>query len=182
MNKHLNEKNENTEKVIHLLVTTLCDRNCKYCCNKQYSFDEIPTVTDEELRNAEIICLTGGEPFKYSAPNEIAEKLKRDYKNIKAVYVYTNAVELGQYIVEKDSDGQFNYIDGVNVSIKCKADADAFLDYIVNVKAIKKMKSNLLYVFDNLLPKGTDVGNFVWKDRTWQPDFKPASDSIFRRI
>ena len=33
MNKHLNEKTERTEKIIHLAITTLCDRKCKYCCN-----------------------------------------------------------------------------------------------------------------------------------------------------
>lgn len=182
MNSHLNEKTEATEKVIHLLVTSLCDRNCKYCCNKQYSLDEIPTVTEEELRKAEVVCLTGGEPFKYSNPCEIAAKLKRCYKNIKAVYVYTNAVELGQYIMRHD-DATLACLDGLNVSLKCKADADAFENWIVHNQYVRNLPSNLLYVFDEAdFSKVSFCGNFTYKERSWQPDFKPASDSIFRRI
>ena len=45
----LNEYNDQTKGKIHLMVTTLCDRDCKYCCNKQYDLDAIPTVTPEEL-------------------------------------------------------------------------------------------------------------------------------------
>ena len=59
----LNERNENTKGVIHLLTTTLCNRDCKYCCNKQYDMNEILYVTDSELREAHTLCLTGGEPF-----------------------------------------------------------------------------------------------------------------------
>lgn len=32
----LNPKTDATKKVIHLMVTPLCNRNCRYCCNKQY--------------------------------------------------------------------------------------------------------------------------------------------------
>jgi molybdenum cofactor biosynthesis enzyme MoaA len=181
MNKHLNEKTEKTEKVIHLLVTTLCDRNCKYCCDKQYSFDEIPTVTDKELKEAEVICLTGGEPFKYSQPNEIAYNLKTRYKNIKAVYVYTNALEFAEYLFKYDNS--IDFIDGVNVSIKTKRGLDFFNIYIKNDKRLKaKELSNILYVFDNLISKNSNIGNFRYKERNWQPDFKPADNSIFRRI
>ena len=56
----LNEKNEFTKKVVHLLITSLCNRNCPYCCNKQYSLDDVPYITDEELKETEVLCLTGG--------------------------------------------------------------------------------------------------------------------------
>lgn len=180
MNVRLNEKTAKTEKVIHLLITTICDRNYKYCCNKQYTFDEIPYVTNDELKTAEVICLTGGEPFKYSQPNEIAGFLKRKYKNIKAIYVYTNAIELNNYLIYKC--GELNNIDGLSVSIKCNADAEAFQNDIIHHPEIIKLKSNLLYIFDGLLHKGINIGNFIWKDRSWQPNFKPADDSIFRKI
>lgn len=35
---------------IHLMVTPLCDRTCKYCCNNSYTLNDIPIITDEELR------------------------------------------------------------------------------------------------------------------------------------
>ena len=40
----LNERNEKTKNVIHLLVTARCDRDCPYCCNKQYDIKDIPVV------------------------------------------------------------------------------------------------------------------------------------------
>lgn len=172
----LNEKTAKTEKVIHIMVTSLCNRNCKHCCNKQYSLNDIPYVTDEELKNAHTICLTGGEPFLYAEPASIAEYYKRHYKNVKNIYVYTNAKELADYL---KNDHLMNYIDGVNVSIKTKADLIAF-DNIVKDEQINRMTSNLLYVFNDLLPENN--GNFTVVNREWQKDFKPADDSIFRRI
>ena len=78
----LNERNANTQKIVHIMVTTFCNRNCKFCCNKQYDLNDIPYATEEELRSAEIVCLTGGEPFQFSNPCEIANQLKRKYPNI----------------------------------------------------------------------------------------------------
>ncbi len=171
----LNEKNERTQRIIHLLVTNLCQRNCKFCCNKQYDMSKVEYVTDEELKNAEILCLTGGEPFQFTNPCEIARYYKRTYPNIKKVYVYTNALELGMFL----QNNEIHSIDGVNVSIKVKADAMVFDNIIKNDETIVNLSSNLLYVFDNLYsetPKGFNVFQ-----REWQEDFEPADDSIFRR-
>ena len=43
----LNDRTDKTKGIIHLMVTSLCDRNCPYCCNKQYDLNDIPYVTDE---------------------------------------------------------------------------------------------------------------------------------------
>lgn len=175
----LNKKNEKTEKVIHLLVTNLCDRSCMYCCNKQYDINKIPYVTDQELRNARVLCLTGGEPFKYAQPNEIAKYYKGRYPNINKVYVYTNAYEFNKYWL---SGNFIDYIDGINVSIKSGVDIIAF-DFIKermrNYPRSKEM-SNRLYVFDDLYRGNAE--NFLIISRKWQEDFEPATDSIFRRI
>ena len=183
---YLNEKNEITEKKIHLLVTIFCDRNCPDCCNNQYDMTTIPVVTEEELRNAEEIYLTGGEPFAYADPCRIAWRLKKDYLNIKKVFVYTNATELAFYIAKKQTLftlSSFNDLDGLTVSIKDEKDRWYF-DYIVKIKEINELESNILYVFPNI--PGCDhfdnLGNFIKKDRYWQKDFTPAPDSIFRRI
>jgi len=179
MNAKLNEKTELTEKVIHILVTTLCNRNCKHCCNKQYDLNDIPQVTDEELRNAHTVCITGGEPFLFTDPGAIAKYYKRNYPNIKNVYVYTNAVELADYLETHRNFDALTPIDGVNVSIKVPADKTKFEQTIINDDRIAMMRSNLLYVFDNLMPTLTD--NFTVVNREWQADFNPAPDSIFRR-
>ena len=36
----LNEKNEVTEKVIHIMITNKCNRNCPFCCNNQYNVND----------------------------------------------------------------------------------------------------------------------------------------------
>ena len=174
---NLNKKTDNTKRIIHLLVTNLCQRDCKYCCNKQYDMNEIEYVTDEELKDAEILCLTGGEPFLFANPCEIAKYYKIRYPNIKRVYVYTNSMELAYYI---QNGNKIEYIDGVNVSIKSYKDAYMFDEVIANNEDILSLQSNLLYVFDNLYPN-TSKG-FTVIDRKWQENFMPANDSIFRRI
>lgn len=172
----LNEKNESTEKIIHIMVTSLCSRNCKHCCNKQYDLNDIPYVTDEELKKAETLCLTGGEPFAFTNPCEIANYYKRKYKNIKNIYVYTNAVELAKYLMHNTIEN----IDGISISIKTDADAAAFDYFIKDKKAIRNLTSNRLYVFDNLYTE--EIQGFTVIHREWMSEFQPANDSIFRRV
>lgn len=175
----LNEYNENTKKNIHIMVTSLCNRNCKYCCNKQYDLNDIPYVTDEELDNAENIFITGGEPFLFSNPNDIAFKLKKEHRNIKNVYVYSNALELYRYLQMNVDWNCLIHIDGITLSIKNKADLKIF-PRIANNCNIQNLKSNWLYVFDNLEPQ--DCGNFIMIKRDWQENFKPDPNSIFRKV
>lgn len=181
----LNERNEKTKKIIHIVVTELCDRNCPYCCNKQYNMNDISRVTDEELKEAEILFLTGGEPFAYTQPDKIAEYYKTRYSNIKKVFVYTNALELGQYIIktEKTHSGfsPWLQINGLSISIKNKADVEVFNKIIKNYKPIIELESNRLYIFNNLYPI-KDIEGFKVTKREWQVDFIPADDSIFRRM
>ena len=173
----LNELNDKTKKVIHLMVTSLCNRNCNHCCNKQYDLNNIPYVTDSELKDAEVLCLTGGEPFLFTNPCAISEYYKKMYPNIKKVYVYTNATELGSWISMND---KLYSIDGVNVSIKNLHDRHVFDAILANNYWINDLTDNRLYIFDNLMPENT--GNFEVIHRSWQKDFEPADDSIFRRI
>ena len=172
----LNERNENTKGIIHLLTTTLCNRDCKHCCNKQYDMNEILYVTEAELHEAHTICLTGGEPFLYTDPCEMARYYKRRYRNIKNVYVYTNALELAQWL----NNNSLHDIDGLNISIKTRADAKAFEHILKNHIDIISLSSNLLYIFDKLYPT-TPLEGYQVFERKWQPDFEPADDSIFRR-
>ena len=177
----LNDKNNITEKKIHIMVTSLCDRNCPYCCNKQYDLNDIAYVTQDELRKAEEIFITGGEPFLYAAPNKIAYRFKRLYPNIKHVYVYTNAFELSEYLMD---GGNLGYIDGVTISIKTPHDKDIFEHYLYNNLDIKCLKSNRVYIFNNLLDEEfiKNTSNMTYSHRTWQKEFTAAPDSIFRKI
>ena len=174
----LNEKNENTEKVIHIMVTSLCNRKCPDCCNNQYDLNDIPYVTDEELKKADTICITGGEPFAYSNPCEIAFLYKTKYPNIKKIYVYTNALELANYLHD---GGTIYAIDGLTISIKNEIDSLYFKRFLYNNEKVNALNDNLLYVF----PGFEDVRcpeNMTKKKRVWQKVFIAAPNSIFRKV
>ena len=200
----LNDKNEKTEKITHLMVTSLCDRDCKYCCNKQYDLSTIPQVTDDELSKAHTVCLTGGEPFIYSQPIEIANWLKKKYPNIEKVYVYTSAVEFSLYMDQNmhSMDPFLKGIDGVNLSVKENGEIpfmhrsiDHLYLYYKKFRAIDM--NNRIYAFTNVYDEAIKLSSFVFAfidsdfleccrfdviKREWQKDFIPADDSIFRRI
>ena len=174
----LNEKNINTEKIIHIMVTSLCNRNCPDCCNYQYNLNDIPYVTDEELKNADTLCITGGEPFAYSNPCEIAFMYKAKYHNIKKIYVYTNALELADYL----NNGHNLYaIDGLTISIKNVTDAIYFERYVIHNEQVLSLEDNLLYVFPGF--ENTKCpNNMTKKNRVWQKNFTAAPNSIFRKV
>lgn len=173
----LNEKNERTEKTIHLMITDKCYRKCPLCCNNQYDINDVAFVTDEELKNAEHIFLTGGEPFAFADPCEFAKQLKEKYPNIKNIYVYTNALELYLYLLKND----IYSIDGVTISIKNKFDYKAFEKSLQYNEQILKLKSNWLYTFPNFNDINYPEKFFTKRNREWQEDFVPDPNSIFRR-
>jgi len=165
---------------LHLLVTSLCDRDCEYCCNKQYNLNDIPYVTEEELDSVEHVYITGGEPFQFTRPEEIARKLKREHTNINRVVVYTNAMELVGVLMLYGHN-VLSHLDGLNISIKTPIDKKAFEDYISRNPAVLSLPYNRLYVFpgfeDTKCPE-----SFAKIRREWQKEFVPAPNCIFRRI
>ena len=167
------------KKDLHLLVTTICDRDCKYCCNKQYDLNDVPYVTEEELNHVENVYITGGEPFKYSDPENIACYLKGKYSNIRKVVVYTNAYELANYL---ESGRTLFWIDGVTVSVKSHDDQLAFNRVIERYQMLNApTMSNRLYISKPFT--ATDrLNSWDIMEREWQPEFKPAPNCIFRRI
>ena len=173
----LNERTDETKKIIHIMITDKCNRKCPDCCNNQYDINLIERVTAEELREAEIIFLTGGEPFAYYPdPCSLAHKIKQTYPNIKQVMIYTNAYELVTYL---KMGGVLHDLDGLTISIKSKKDMEA-IKYLIEHDSLKNIASIRTYVFDGFqtyIPANWDP-----RRRVWQKDFKPATDSIFRRL
>lgn len=181
----LNERNENTVKRIHLLVTDLCSRNCPNCCNKCYSLNDIPVVTEDELSKAEWLFLTGGEPFEFTNPSAIAIAYKKKYPNIKNIIVYGNAAEFYKYLTE--NNGSTFGIDGVSISVKDTKDEVAWgkiWNMICDPCWISKfdnLKHNVIYNFIRRILDSYSDWPVV--ERTWvdYKDWKPSPDSIFRK-
>lgn len=109
------------DKIIHLFILNECTHHCKMCCNKQYSIDDIPVVTVEELKKAETVLLTGGEPFLLDGVCNLAERIKQQYNNVRMIYVYTCGDSLLDYLKRGN---KLHHIDGVNISPKNKYDAE----------------------------------------------------------
>lgn len=166
-------------KTLHLVVTTLCNRDCKFCCNNQYDIANLEYATDEDFKWCEMLCLTGGEPFTYANPVNLAARYKALYPNIKSVIVYANAVELGNYILG-DTRNLFDNIDGINVSIKNAADLDVFNHVIMCTPSFLKKEKNRVYDFlDTSEIKQSQYYSII--KRKWQENFVPAEECRFKR-
>ena len=161
---------------LHLVVTSLCDRRCKYCCNNQYDVRNIPYVTDDDFEQCNMLCITGGEPFVYSNPCNLAKRYRKQFPNLKSVLVYTNAKELNDYL---NGGGTIHDIDGLNISCKTKSDVKIFENSLSHHPQVIKLNMNRVYDFTGLLNDCPDGFGLI--DREWQKVFQPAENCIFRR-
>lgn len=172
----------------HLVITLLCDRKCPLCCNRQWDMINLPYITDEELKQTEMLCITGGEPVAYADPVSVAYYYRMKYPNIKYCTIYTNAWELFFDFDEKiDSWVYETVIDGLNISIKEPNDVEA-LGWLLDRYPVK-LPMNRLYIFPNVWDKTMEVldkypeekEKFEIIRREWQENFVPAPNCIFRR-
>lgn len=194
---YFNGKRASDKDIIHLYMLNTCTHKCKLCCNKLYSVDEIPVVTVEELKRANTICLTGGEPFLIDSICDFAGDIKAQYPNIKQVYVYTCGDSLWHWLEHHNLSALQN-IDGVNISPKNKYDVECVRKIFNNPnyrEDILRLWSSRIYVFPNVRFLEFDHEVFSWPkmlrldgyesikiiDREWQEDFEPES-GIFRRL
>lgn len=175
-------------KIIHLYVIDKCYHDCTLCCNKQYDVEKIPVVTVEELKNAETICITGGEPFMYDRLMFFVRDLREQYPNIQNVYVYTSGAFLARYVYHGKS---MAYYDGVNMCPKNWFDIMQLKEELLSnedaLSLFSRMKSSRIYVLDTL-PKedqkylfSLNLPNTEIIPRSWQEKFEP-NGGIFRRL
>lgn len=177
---------DDNKKIIHLYVISRCTNSCPLCCNNEYDIEKIPVVTVDELKNAETVCLTGGEPFLYEGICDFAQSIKKQYPNITNIYVYTSGLSLGRWFTWRD----LHHIDGINISPKGKHDMDALcriFKYNYLTDQIYKLKSSRFYQFPDIKDEWVEALNIDKNStlkiikREWQEHFEPVS-GIFRRI
>lgn len=186
------------ETSLHLLVTAKCNNNCPLCCNKEYNLLEIPVVQVDELAKAGTLCITGGEPLLYFYR---VVDLIRDYRYMnglnvhpkeKNIYIYTS----GRSLYPQNYFRLRDKITGFSVGPKSHYDWNT-LEYLgCCLKSNEKMRTetkhlnNRLYLFPEWEQTFKDIDrehpgifeNFEVIPRKWQKSFKPAKDSIFRRL
>lgn len=190
----MNIEKESEKPVLHLMVNNTCTNHCPLCCNKQYDVDEIPVVTVEEMKNIDTICFTGGQPIgSYHAFFMLCCKIAENYKNIKKAYIYINGSEFSG-LSEKDLHTFeklpgtismfFNKMEwGITMSPKVPLDWKCLNMFS---ERIYLFSSNRIYCFsDDDIEKAKEIfpkGNVEIVRREWQKDFKPAPNTIFRRL
>lgn len=177
---------ENEIKEIHLFLLEKCDHACKLCCNKQYDIDKIPVITVDELKQAETILFTGGEPFLIGNElSSLASGIKAQYSNIKNIYVYTSGPALLEYL---EDDNTLSYFDGVSIAPKNKYDVACLeaLFFRYN-RVLNNLRSNRIYMFPEFKDKieiiynSSDIHHTELIDREWQETFEPGP-GVFRRL
>lgn len=140
------------ETILHLFITNTCSHDCPLCCNKLYVIDEIPVVTVGLLKQADTVCLTGGEPFALDPVDvfNFCTELRTQYPNIENLYVYTSGAELkNQWDILK-SMTYYKFINGINVAPKDKKDWSVLCEtYTEFPQFWNDTDSNRIYVFDN---------------------------------
>ena len=177
------------EKIIHLYIINECGKKCPMCCNKFYNMDKLPTVTADELKSADTVCLTGGDPFLYSGLQMFIDRLRKQYPNIKNLYAYTSGSALYHYL--NFNWAYFNKLDGVSIAPKDVNDWTALKNILQNDRyniCISVMKSNRLMVFGNqkanfeMFQKDIDLSMFTILSRKWDEKFNVPENEIFRKL
>lgn len=180
------------EKIIHLYIISKCGKNCLLCCNKFYDMNSVHIVTEDELKSADIVCLTGGDPFLYSELHTFIGELCKKYPNIKNIYIYTSGSALIHYL-NFNWDKFIKLTDKVSVSIAPKdildwvAVTNILRDKVFN-NILSSMKSNRLMIFEDQeryfeqFLKDVDLSMFTILGRKWDSEFNVPENEIFRKL
>lgn len=122
--------------------------------------------------------------FEFCNVDALAKYYKEHYPNIENVIIYGNVKEFADYIFL--ANGSLNYIDGVSLSIKDKEDLNVWnrsvRDLIQYSGKCTSLIHNRLYCFmDGEIIKADKIPTI---QRKWvnHKEWKPANDSIFRRV
>jgi hypothetical protein len=93
-------------KIARLITTLRCFRDCGYCVNKQPIIKQAIKIRDlKEIKDYEVVCITGGEPMlDVTHTLNVIKKLRKQNPNV-IVYLYTALMNSGTYEVMKRVDG-----------------------------------------------------------------------------
>lgn len=188
-------KNDENRPVLHLMINNRCTNDCPLCCNKQYNVEDIPVVTPNDLKNIDTICITGGAPLLHICNYEhLIYAIIKQYNNIKHCFTYMNGGECSDYTEMLWINffktfpvrlPMYKTIDfGLTISPKSKNDWDKLKKYVAG--NLTNWTSNRIYCFsDKDIIKAeklfiNDKIDII--KREWQKEFKPAPNTIFRRL
>ncbi len=144
---------------IRLLVWPDCPRQCIGCCNKDWNLADLPYCQPQDLKNAEMILVTGGEPLLY--PTALYEIIKFVRKKSKAkIYVYT------AHLIDCMAALRILKIaDGMTVTLHTQSDLEPFLKFARMVEGMNKsLRLNVFrgVSFDKTLKEWNIKSDMIW--------------------
>ncbi len=143
-------------KIARVLLWLECNRNCNECCNKYKSLiDQMKPITFEELKDFDIICLTGGEPMLHPKKViSIINQLRTINKKAK-IYLYTA-------LYKQEIVNILPLIDGLQFSIHYPASVNDISNFMQLQKLL--INRNRLYraYIDNRVLSSITIIPRIW--------------------
>ena len=181
---------------LHLFVTEKCTGQCPLCCNRMHPAKDIPFVTRADIESADLVCITGGEPFMFRAVIGLAASLKEEFG--KKVVGYTSGGALFDRILGSDGTVVNQLLlgfDGFTVAPKRRSDEASIASTIENMKFVtdELVRGGVSFRFYRGLALEKDNPGF-WNlvsgwpptkeviDRRWREDDWTTEGSTYRRI
>lgn len=183
------------EQIYHILIKKECNHNCPLCCNRLYDIDKLPTITVEQLQTADVVCLTGGEPFLLGQRNliNLCKNIRNQFSNIKRLYIYTSG-DNAQNILYTNWMELYRWVDGINFSPKNSIEWKTLQKLLRDTlfflpSSTRPSKSNRIYVFQDQINNSKIFlkGIFIppeWEiiGRKWDKEFKTPENEHFVRL
>jgi len=165
-------------KKLRLLLTSLCNRDCEGCCNKDWDLMKLP-IWDPDVEY-DIVMITGGEPMLFPRNvSRIANYVKTKTPKTK-VYLYTALPNrhLPLLIAE--------VLDGVTITLHEQADVLKFNQANAMLLLYPKShegKSLRLNVFKGVDLKGLDTSLWTVKhNMEWIEDCPLPDNEEFMQL
>ena len=181
---------------LHLFVTEKCTGQCPLCCNRMHPAKDITFVTRADIESADLVCITGGEPFLFRSVINLAVSLKKEFG--KKVVGYTSGGALFDRILDSDGAIVISLLlgfDGFTVAPKRRSDEAPIASTIENMKFVTDMlvRGGMSFRFYRGLALEKEDQKFWdlvsgWPptkeviDRRWRKDDWTTEGSAYRRL
>ena len=168
-------------KKLRMLITTVCNRSCSGCCNKQWDLEALPRT--KYFGGYDEVIITGGEPMLYpELVQEVAGEIRRQNQHTK-IFLYTALVrftDLSRLIRE-------GYLDGVTVTLHEHSDLTTSFFAFAGAPTYFPGRSFRLNVFkearvlESMLQALEEAGWNIRRGVEWIENCPLPEDEVFMR-
>ena len=170
----MSREREEKPMKLRLLLTKVCNRRCRGCCNKDWNLDALPVCTNYSAFNE--FLLTGGEPLLYP---QLVKKVVADIRRQSSfpIYMYTAMSSNRNLFFDI-----LNVLDGITLTLHGRKDLEPFKRINEGIRSWlgKKLRLN---VFKGIPLTGLDLS--CWKVKPnmyWVKNAPLPDDEVFMRL